>query len=42
MRLGTGFSYAKPFPDKPPGMHSRTYLLMRVAAGESIALCDQP
>jgi hypothetical protein len=21
MRLGAGFSYAEPFPDKPPGMH---------------------
>ena len=38
MRLGAGFSFAEPFPDKPPGMHWRTYLCMRVAAGESIAL----
>jgi hypothetical protein len=42
MRLGAGFSYAEPFPDKPPGMHWKTYLRMRVAAGESIALYDQP
>jgi hypothetical protein len=40
MRLGTGFSFAEPFPDKPPGMHWLTYLRMRVAAGESIALYD--
>ena len=33
MRLGAGFSFAEPFPDKPPGMHWRTYLRMRVAAG---------
>ena len=42
MRLGTGFSFAEPFPDKPPGMHWRTYLRMRVAAGYSIRLYDQP
>ena len=42
MRLGAGFSFAEPFPEKPPGMHRRTYLRMRVAAGESIALHDQP
>jgi hypothetical protein len=42
MRLGAGFSFAEPFPDKPPGMHWRTYLRMRVAAGESIAIYDQP
>jgi hypothetical protein len=41
MRLGAGFSFAEPFPDKPPGMHWRTYLRMRVAAGEAIALHDQ-
>jgi hypothetical protein len=35
MRLGAGFSFAEPFPDKPPGMHWRTYLRMRAAAGES-------
>jgi hypothetical protein len=40
--LGGGFSFAEPFPDKPPGMHWQTYLRMRVAAGESIALYDQP
>jgi hypothetical protein len=38
MRLGAGFSFAEPFPDKPPGMHWLTYLRMRVAAGESIAI----
>jgi hypothetical protein len=42
MRLGTGFSFAEPFPDKPPGMHWLTYLRMRLAAGESIAIYDQP
>jgi hypothetical protein len=42
MRLGTGFSFAGPFPDKPRGMHWLTYLRMRVAAGESIAIYDQP
>jgi hypothetical protein len=42
MRLGTGFSFAEPFPDKPRGMHWLTYLRMRVAAGESIAIYDQP
>ena len=42
MRLGAGFSFAEGFPDKPPGMHWRTYLRMRVAAGESIAIYDQP
>jgi hypothetical protein len=42
MHLGAGFSFAEPFPDKPPGMHWRTYLRMRVAAGESIAMWDQP
>ena|SRR6516162_9136331 len=34
--LGAGFSFAESFPDKPPGMHWRTYLRMRAAAGESI------
>jgi hypothetical protein len=34
MRLGAGFSFAEPFPDKPPRMHWRTYFRMRVAAGE--------
>jgi hypothetical protein len=24
MRLGAGFSFAEPFPDKPPGMHCRS------------------
>ena len=38
MRLGAGFSFAEGFPDKPPRMHWRTYLRMRLAAGESIAL----
>jgi hypothetical protein len=42
MRLGTGFSFAEPFPDKPSGMHWKTYLRMRVAAGYSIRLYDQP
>jgi hypothetical protein len=42
MRLGTGFSFAQPFPDRPPGMHWRTYLRMRAAAGYSIRLYDQP
>jgi hypothetical protein len=42
MRLGAGFSFAEPFPDKPPGMHWLTHLRMRVAAGESIAIYDQP
>jgi hypothetical protein len=41
MRLGAGFSFAEPFPEKPPGMHWRTYLRMRVAAGESIAIYDR-
>jgi hypothetical protein len=41
MRLGTGFSFAEPFPDKPRGMHWLTYLRMRLAAGESIAIYDQ-
>jgi hypothetical protein len=40
MRLGAGFSFAEPFPAKPPGMHRRTYLRMRAAAGESIPLYD--
>src|ERR1700720_2755307 len=39
MRLGAGFSFAEPFLDKPPKMHWRTYLRMRVA-GVSIALYD--
>jgi hypothetical protein len=34
MRLGAGFSFAEPFPEKPPRMHWRTYLRMRAAAGE--------
>jgi hypothetical protein len=34
MRLGGGFSFAEPFPEKPPRMHWRTYLRMRAAAGE--------
>jgi hypothetical protein len=42
MRLGVGFSFAEPFPEKPPGMHWRTYLRMRVAAGESIAMYAHP
>jgi hypothetical protein len=42
MRLGAGFSFAETFPEKPPRMHWRTYLRMRVAAGESIAMWDQP
>jgi hypothetical protein len=32
MRLGAGFSFAEPFPEKPPRMHWRTYLRMRAAA----------
>jgi hypothetical protein len=31
MRLGAGFSFAEPFPEKPPRMHWRTYLRMRAA-----------
>ena len=42
MRLGAGFSFAEPFPEKPPGMHRRTYLRMRLAAGESIAMYVNP
>jgi hypothetical protein len=42
MSLGPGFSLAEPFPEKSPGMHRRTYLRMRAAAGESIAPCDHP
>jgi hypothetical protein len=34
MRLGAGFSFAEPFPEKPPRMHWRTYLRIRAAAGE--------
>jgi hypothetical protein len=41
MRLGAAFTFAEGFPNKPPWMHWRTYLRMRVA-GESIALYDQP
>jgi hypothetical protein len=41
-RLGADFSFAEPFPEKPPGMHWRTYLRMRLAAGESIVQYDQP
>jgi hypothetical protein len=33
MRLGAGFSFAEPIPEKPRGMHWRTYLRMRTAAG---------
>jgi hypothetical protein len=32
MRLGAGFSFSEPFPEKPHGMHWRTYLRMRAAA----------
>ena len=42
MRLGAGFSFAEPFPDKPPGMHWQTYIRMRLAAGESIATYVNP
>jgi hypothetical protein len=35
MRLGAGFSFAEPFPEKPRGMHGSTYLRMRAAAGEA-------
>ena len=42
MCLGTGFSFAEPFPDKPPGMHWQTYIRMRLAAGESIATYVNP
>jgi hypothetical protein len=42
MRLGTGFSFSEPFPKEPHGMHWRTYLRMRAAAGktdhESVAM----
>jgi hypothetical protein len=33
MRLGAGFSFAGPFPDKPPGMHWKTYRRLRAAFG---------
>jgi hypothetical protein len=33
MRLGTGFSFAEPLPDKPPGMHWKTYRRLRTAVG---------
>jgi len=39
MRLGTGFSFAEPFPDEPPGMHWRTCLRMRPAAARIAARC---
>jgi hypothetical protein len=42
MRLGAGYSFAETFPEKPPRMHWRTYLRMRVAAGEAIAMWDHP
>jgi hypothetical protein len=32
MRLGAGFSFAEPFPEKMCGMHWGTYRLMRAAA----------
>ena len=37
MRLGAGFSFAEPFPDKPPAMHWRTYLHMRATADEWVS-----
>jgi hypothetical protein len=33
MRLGAGFSFAEPFPEKPPGMHWKTYRRLRAAVG---------
>jgi hypothetical protein len=33
MSLGAGFSYAEPFPEKPRGMHWKTYRRLRAAAG---------
>jgi hypothetical protein len=40
MRLGAGFSFAGPFPTKPPRMHWRTYLRLRAAAGERYPVGD--
>jgi hypothetical protein len=33
MRLGGGFSFAGPFPERPRGMHARTYRRLRAMAG---------
>jgi hypothetical protein len=33
MRLGAGYSYAEPFPQKPRGMHWKTYRQLRAAVG---------
>jgi hypothetical protein len=33
MRLGAGYSYAEPFPQKPRGMHWKTYRRLRAAVG---------
>ena len=35
MRLGAGFSFAEPFPDKPRGMHWKTYRWLCAADGGS-------
>ena len=35
MRLGAGFSFAEPFPDKPPGMHWKTYGRLLAAARDA-------
>jgi hypothetical protein len=35
MRLGGGFSFSERFPEKPRGMHWRTYMRMRAAAGQA-------
>ena len=35
MSLGGGFSFSEKFPEKPRGMHWRTYLRMRAAAGKA-------
>jgi hypothetical protein len=39
-RLGGGFSFAEPLPKKPRGMHWKTYLRLRAAAGEPYPIGD--